>query len=144
MRKYIAVTMLVMVIIALSASDAFAGRRRSSAPAHYVNVSLFLFHPLSVGYKHRITRNVYLTGNMDYIDSDRELLFQGGAAYMIPEKFLIFRFYGGGGIEFSRNRGDMYPYAMIGTNFWILFTELVHPLQSGSAPSYRLGFSLSF
>lgn len=136
--------MLMIAIIAFSASDAIAGKRRSRAPDHYINVSLFLFHPWSVGYKHCITRNVYLTGNMDYIDSDRDLLFQMGAAYMIPTKFLIFRFYGGGGMEFSRNHGDMYPYVVVGTNFWILFTELVHPMQSGRDPGYRFGFSFSF
>jgi hypothetical protein len=81
---------------------------------------------------------------MDYVSSETDLLFQAGAAYVLPRKILVFRLYGGGGIEISRNHGFMYPYVVAGTKFLFLYGEIVHPLQSHSTPNYRFGFSFSF
>jgi len=144
MKKYITVSFLVILIIAFSATDTFARGKKFKASDHYLNLSLFIFYPASIGYKHLVSRNVYLTGNLDYVDGDKDLLFQTGAAYMIPRKILFLRVYGGGGLEFSRNHGYLYPYVMIGSNFWILFAESVHPLQSRESPRHRFGFSFSF
>jgi hypothetical protein len=144
MKKYVALGFLGLALMALTSSDAFAKCRRGRTPERYVNLSFFFFQPLDVGYKQRVAPNVYLTGNMDYEPDEKDLRFQAGAAYMIPHKILFFRLYGGGGVEFSRNKGYMYPYVAVGTNFWILYTEIVHPLRAGREPTYRFGLSLAF
>ncbi|MGB8952930.1 MAG: hypothetical protein WCC06_09750 [Candidatus Aminicenantales bacterium] len=144
MKKCLSIGLLGLVILMLSFSSTEARTRYYSPADNYLNVSLFLLHPLSVGYKHQVRTNFFLTGNMDYSSQEKDLLFQAGAAYMIPKKFLIFRFYGGGGVEFSRNNGYSYPYVSIGTNFWVLYSEIVHPLRSSSEPGFRFGFSLAF
>jgi hypothetical protein len=143
MKKYVAVGLLGFFIAALSSADASVHQNRYRTPENYLTFSFFL-RPLSVGYKHLTFPNVYLTGNLDYVRSDSDLYLQAGAAYMIPRKILIFRLFGGGGLEFSRNRGYLYPYVTIGTNVWILNWEIVHPLRSHESPKYRFGFSFSF
>jgi len=144
MKKYLIISILGLFLLAFWAPDVMAPVKKFQAPDHYLNLSFFVFHPLSVGYKHLIGRNFYLTGNLDYVSSDTDLLVQAGAAYMIPAKILFFRFYGGSGMEVTRNHGYTYPYLMVGTNFWILYTEVVHPLQNNKEPNYRFGFSISF
>ena len=146
MKKYAAVGLVGLLVLALCAPDALAKHRssRSYRPKdNFVTFSFFI-NPISLGYKHRLTGNLFLTGNMDYVSSESDLLFQAGAAYVLPRKILFFRLYGGGGIEMSRNNGYMYPYVTVGTKFFFLYTEIVHPLQSHSTPSYRFGFSFSF
>jgi hypothetical protein len=144
MKKYMKISLLGMLILLLAIPGAFARGKKFRPAENYLNLSLFVLYPCSIGYKHLATRNIYLTGNLDYDSGESDLLFQAGAAYMIPHKFSIFRFYGGGGMEFSRNNGYQYPYVMAGTNFWVFFTEIVHPLRNNKSPGYRLGFSLSF
>ncbi len=143
MKKHLTIGILALFILISCATDTFASSRRFQAPDNYVTFSFFI-HPVSVGYKHRVTGNVFLTGNMDYVNSDADLLFQAGAAYMIPRKILFFRLYGGGGLEMSRNRGVMYPYVGVGTKFWFLYAEINHPLEKERTPTYRFGFSFSF
>ena len=146
MKKYLMVGSVGLLLLAYCAMDVSAGHRRSRvnrAPDNFVTFSCFI-NPLSLGYQHKLTGNLFLTGNMDYVRSDSDLLFRGGAAYMLPRKILFFRLYGGGGIEMSRNHGYMYPYVMAGTKFFFLYAEIVHPMQSHSTPNYRLGFSFSF
>jgi len=143
MKKYVAVGLLGFFIMAWSSAGESVHQNRFRTPENYLTFSFF-FHPLSVGYKHLTFPNVYLTGNLDYRRSDSDLMLQAGAAYMIPRKILIFRLYGGGGLEFSRNRGYMYPYLMVGTNVWILNWEIVYPLRSHESPYYRFGFSFAF
>ncbi len=144
MKKAGVIGILGLCFSSLFAPDILARHRTFIPPENCVNLSLFVFHPLSVGYKRLVSRNLYLTGNMDYDGSDKDLLFQGGAAYLVPRKILFFRLYGGGGVEFSRNRGYMYPYVSVGTMFWILYTEVVHPLREGREPGFRLGFNITF
>ena len=144
MKKLITISLLGVLILLLAAPGTFARGKRFRPTENYLNLSLFVFYPVSIGYKHLATGNIYLTGNLDYVSDESDLLFQAGTVYMIPRKFLIFRFYGGGGMEFSRNNGYLYPYVMAGTNFWIFFTEIVHPLRNNKSPGYRLGFSFSF
>ena len=146
MRKYVMVSLMGLLCFAFCATGTFAKQRRSQSyhpPDNFVTFSFFI-HPINLGYQHRLSGNVFLTGNMDYVSSESDLLFQAGAAYMLPRKILFFRLYGGGGIEMSRNHGYMYPYVMAGTKFWFLYAEIVHPMQSHSTPNYRFGFSFSF
>jgi hypothetical protein len=146
MKKSLTVALMGLLVFAFCAADTYAGHRRSRpyrSPDNFVTFSCFI-NPLSLGYQHRLTGNLFLTGNMDYVGSESDLMFQAGAAYMIPRKILFFRFYGGGGVEMSRNHGYMYPYAMAGTKFFFLYAEIVHPMQSNSTPNYRFGFSFSF
>jgi hypothetical protein len=81
---------------------------------------------------------------MDYVSSASDLEFQTGALYIIPKKILIFQFYGGAGLQFSRNTGYQYPYINLGTRFLFLFSEVIHPLRHGTQPRYRFGLSFSF
>jgi hypothetical protein len=146
MKKLLMICLMGMLIAGFFTADAFAEHRRYRAyraPDNFVTFSCFI-NPLSLGYQHRLTGNLFLTGNMDYVSSETDLLFRGGAAFMLPRKILFFRLYGGGGIELSRNHGYMYPYVMAGTKFFFLYAEIVHPMQSQSSPNYRLGFSFSF
>ena len=146
MKRYFTVGLIGALVFAFCSAGAFAkhrGQRSYHPPNNFVTFSFFI-NPASVGYQHRLSGNLFLTGNMDYVSSDSDLLFRAGAAYMLPRKILIFRPYGGGGIEMSRNHGYMYPYAMVGTKFLFLYAEVVHPLQSHSTPCYRFGFSFSF
>jgi hypothetical protein len=146
MKKSLTVALMGLLILSFCAADTFAGHRRSRAyrsPDNFVTFSGFI-NPLSLGYQHRLSGNLFLTGNMEYVRSDTDLLFRGGAVYMLPRKILFFRFYGGGGVELSRNHGYLYPYVMAGTKFFFLYAEIIHPMQSNSSPNYRLGFSFSF
>lgn len=143
MKRYLMISSLALLIMGLCATDVFAGHKKFKTPEHYVTFSFFI-HPCSIGYKHLVLRNLYLTGNLDYCSSDEELLLQTGAAYMIPRKIIIFRFFGGGGIEFSRNNGYMHPYVMVGTKLWIIHFDIVHPLRQNREPGYRFGFIFSF
>ena len=146
MKKYLTVGLMGLLVFSFCATDTFAKNRRSRSyrpQDNFVTFSFFI-QPVSVGYKHRLSGNVFLTGNMDYVSSESDLLFQAGAAYMLPRKILFFRLYGGGGIEMSRNHGSMYPFVMAGTKFLFLYAEIVHPMQSQSTPTYRFGFSFSF
>ena len=145
MKKSLMIGLMGLLIFAFCATDTIAKHRRSQPYRSQDNIVTFSFfiNPVSVGYKHRLTGNVFLTGNMDYVSSDSDLLFQAGVAYMLPRKILFFRPYGGGGIEMSRNHGYMYPYVSFGTKFLFLYAEIVHPLQNKSTPNYRFGFSFS-
>ena len=146
MKKYLTICLMGFLVLSLCAMDTFAEHRRSRSyrsPDNFVTFSFFI-HPISLGYQHRLTGNFFLTGNMDYVSSESDLLFQAGAAYMLPRKILFFWLYGGGGIEMSRNHGYMYPYVMAGTKFLFMYAEIVHPMQSHSTPNYRFGFSFSF
>jgi hypothetical protein len=143
MKRSLTISILAILMIILGSTDSFAKSRRFQERESYVTFSFFI-QPYSFGYKHSIYRNVYLTGNLDYERSDADLLFQAGAVYMIPRKVLFFRLYGGGGLEFSRNRGVMYPYVVVGTNFLFLFAEIFHPLEKEKTPGYRFGFSFAF
>ncbi len=89
MRKFITIGMLILLVLAFCSTDIFAKHRRSQSyqsPDNFVTLSFFI-QPLSFGLKHQVVRNVFLTGNMDYLRSDEDLLFQAGAAYMIPGRF---------------------------------------------------------
>jgi hypothetical protein len=143
MKKALMISFLGVSIILASSSGIFAKVHKSSAPKNYLTLSFFL-RPASLGYKQHLIDNLYATTNLDYRNSTKDLEFQVGAAYFIPRKILIFRLYGGAGYQFSRNKGYQYPYLSIGTQFFFLFSEIIHPLRSGMDPQGRFGFFFKF
>jgi hypothetical protein len=143
MKRYFAICLLGLLAIGLSTNDILAHGKKFVPPDSYITLSFFL-NPNSIGYRHLVSRNLYLTGNLDYRRSKNNLTLQAGTAYMIPKRIVIFRFYGGGGMEYSRNQGYMYPYVLLGTKLWILHFDVVHTLRKENDPRYRLGFMFSF
>jgi hypothetical protein len=143
MKKALMIIFLGVSIILASSSGVFAKAHKSSTPNNYLTLSFFL-RPASLGYKQHLFDNLYATTNLDYRNSTKDLEFQVGAAYFIPRKILIFRLYGGAGYQFSRNKGYQYPYLSIGTQFFFLFSEIIHPLRSGMDPQGRFGFFFKF
>jgi hypothetical protein len=143
MRKLFLISILILLIISVSSTEILARSHSNSSSKNYLTVSWF-FKPASLGAKFRVANNVYATGNIDYRDSTEDLELQGGAVYLFPAKFLIFKLYAGGGYQFSRNEGFQYPYVSVGTNFLFLFTEVVYPMKNGLNPKYRAGFSIKF
>lgn len=143
MKKLFFIIMLISLATLLSSNELFARSPRSYPAQNYLNLSWFL-RPASLGIKTRLFSNVYATGNLDYRKSIDDLELQAGAVYMFPVKILIFKLYAGGGYQFSKNEGFQYPYANVGTNFWVLFTEAVYPLDSRIGPKYRFGLSIKF
>ena len=143
MKKMLLISLLVALVIPLFTAIGTARERKPSAPGHFLTFSFFI-NPVNIGYKHRLSDNFYATANLHYRRSITDLELQTGAVYLIPRKIIIFTLYGGGGIQFSRNEGYQYPYLIVGTNFLFLFTEIIHPLESGKEPNYRFGFSFKF
>lgn len=140
MKKIVVIAMMVILFLFLSESLTFA---RSQPSKNYLTLSFFI-NPSGAGYKHRVAKNLYLTGNLDYRRSIKDLECQAGAAYFIPKKILIFRFYGAAGLQFSRNDGYQYPYITIGSHFFFLYADICHRLQNRLSPKYRFGLSFSF
>jgi hypothetical protein len=140
MKKIILITLLVIMALFLSESQAFAEKPN---PNKFLTVSFFI-NPVGIGYKHAVAENFYLSGSLDYRSTATDLEFQTGAMYLIPKKILIFNFYVGSGLQFSRNHGYQYPYVTVGTNFLFLFTEMIHPLEANRDPRYRFGFNVRF
>lgn len=143
MKKFRIVILFLLTIGALSVPNTFARKERPDLPNHYLTFS-FVIHPASVGYKHRVSNSTYLTANLDYADDRNDITFQVGAGYIIPRKFWIFWFYGGSGLQFSRNRAYEHPYITLGTRFWVLYSEVVYPVQIGADTGFRFGFSVTF
>jgi hypothetical protein len=140
MKRSIWMSLTGVLIFVLVGSIVSAKDR---APKGYLNFSFFI-NPLDIGYQHRLVDNLYGTANLDYQGSDSDLKLRTGGVYLIPRKIIIFRFYGGGGFQYSRNQGYQYPYLTVGTRFLFLFSEIIHPLENQAQPEYRLGFSVKF
>jgi len=143
MKKIVLIVLMAVLIILLLTATGFASKKRDCTPGHFLTFSCFI-NPVNIGYKHRLSENIYATANLDYRSSINDLEFQTGAVYLIPRKILIFQLYGGGGVQLSRNEGYQYPFLTVGTNFLFLFTEIIHPLENRMEPKYRLGFSFKF
>ncbi len=143
MKKYRTVVLFVLMVGVFGVPTMFAHGKKPDLPDHYLTFS-FVIHPASVGYKHRVASSTYLTTNLDYLGGKDDLHFQVGVSYMIPRKFLIFWFYGGTGLQFSRRQAYQYPYITLGTRFWILYSEVVYPIQRASDTGFRFGFSVTF
>ncbi len=142
--KLIVTVVILLLVFAVVQAWTHGRSGYAPPPSNYVNVSFAVWHPAGVGIQHRVRNNVFLTGQMEYFKGEKDLLFQAGAAYMVPRKFWIFRLYGGGGVELTRNETHVHPYASVGTKFWIFYTDVSHPLRSHADPRYRFGFSFSF
>lgn len=143
MKKILLISLLVLFFLFLTMTEAQASSERCSSQSSYLSLSLF-HHPKGVGLKQRLFRNVYASGHLDFLSSVNDLEIQTGALYIIPRKIFIFQFYGGAGVQFSRNTGYQYPYINLGTRFLFLFSEVFHPLQRQAPPKYRFGLSFSF
>lgn len=143
MKKFSILVLGAFMVGVLGVPNMFAHKKSLQLPDHYITFS-FVIHPASVGYKHRVAGSTYLTTNLDYIDDKNDVTFQVGAGYMISRKFWIFWFYGGTGLQFSRNHAYQYPYVTLGTRFWILYSEVVYSLQRGEDTGFRFGFSVTF
>lgn len=143
MKRYRRLVLFVLMIVFLGGQDMFAHGKKPELPDHFLTFS-FVIHPASVGYKHRVASSTYLTTNLDYVGGKDDLHFQVGASYMIPRKFWIFWFYGGTGLQFSRNQAYQHPYLTLGTRFWILYSEVVYPIQRAGDADFRFGFSVTF
>jgi len=143
MKKPFSIIILILLATLLSSNELSARPHRIYPVQNYLNFSWFL-RPASLGIKTRMFNNVYATGNLDYRKSIDDLELQAGAVYMFPVKILIFKLYAGGGYQFSKNEGFQYPYATVGTNFWVFFTEAIYPLESRTDSKYRFGLSIKF
>ncbi|MFB0566042.1 MAG: hypothetical protein ACETWK_10255 [Candidatus Aminicenantaceae bacterium] len=143
MKKILVLSMATTLIILLSANFVLASPDKSSTPTSLLTLA-FSFKPVSLGYKHQLFDNVYAAGNLEYHSTNTDLEFRAGTEYLIPRKILIFRLYGGGGVQFSRNEGYQYPYIVLGTNFFGLFYEVIHPMKGNMEPRYRFGVNLKF
>jgi hypothetical protein len=143
MRK-LALTGSLAALLTLALVIPASGHSRRYQPnKNYLTFS-FVINPSQFGYKHHLGKNLYATGDMVYQHDQNDLLFRVGGAYYIPVRVLFFRFYGSTGYQFARDRGNEYPYMAVGTHFWFLYTEILHPIQSGATPEYRLGFQVKF
>lgn len=143
MKHKVTITLVSLLLMGFCAQVSEASANKNQLADNYLTFS-FVINPVSVGYKRQVARNFYFTGNVDYVNADGDLYIQGGGAYMIPRKFWIFWFYGGGGWQFSRNHGYQFPYMTLGTRVWILSWEVVYPIQRGEETGYRFGFSIAF
>jgi len=137
------IILFVLMVGVFGVPTMFAHGKKPDLPDHYLTFS-FVIHPASVGYKHRVASSTYLTTNLDFVGGEHDLYFQVGASYMIPRKFWIFWFYGGTGLQFSRRQAYQYPYITLGTRFWILYSEVVYPIQRSGDTGFRFGFSVTF
>ena len=143
MRKTALAGFLALLLVAAMVVPASGHSRRYRPAQNYLTFS-FVINPSQIGYKHHLGVNLYATGDMIYQHDQNDLLFRAGGAYYIPVKVLFFRFYGSMGYQFARNNGNEYAYAAVGTHFWFLYTEILHPIQSQATPEYRLGFQVKF
>jgi len=144
MKKTLALSVTVTLILLLSSNFALSSPHKNSTPTSFLTLS-FSFKPISIGYKHQLFDHVYAAGNFEYRRSETDLEFRAGAEYLIPRKILFFRLYGGGGIQFSRNEGYQYPYLVLGTTFFgLFFYEFIHPLESMMEARSRFGLRLKF
>lgn len=143
MKKMMLMGLLVMLVLFLCVDTVSAKTGRHRGDDNYLNVS-FLINPAGIGYMHHFGKNLYFLGNIDYRNEYSDLQFRTGGAYLFPVKVLIFRFYSGAGVQFSRNDGYQYPFVMIGTKFLFLYTEMLHPMEKGRSPEYRAGISIKF
>jgi len=143
MKKTTFAGMLAILLILGTVIPALGHSHRFQPAKNYLTFS-FVINPSQIGYKHHLGRNLYATGDLVYQHEHSDLIFRMGGAYYIPVKVLFFRFYGAGGYQFARNNGNEYPYVAVGTHFWFLYTEVLHPIESRATPEYRLGFQVKF
>jgi hypothetical protein len=140
MRKIMVFILLIGASICLHPLESSAKRQFENLDSHYLSFSALT--PFGLGYKHNLGRNFFLVTDLDYAKQDLRL--RAGAAYFFPFKLLIFRFYSGGGFQYSRNEGYDYPYLTIGMRFFVCYFEIIHPWEKEQKPEFRLGLSFGF
>jgi hypothetical protein len=140
MKKYLALVCFLGALLNLSPVDLMADRDYSNLEDNYLSISVFT--PFGLGYKHNLSGNFFLVTDLGY--EKKDLRLRAGASYFFPFKVLIFRPYTGAGFQYSRNDGYQYPYLTIGIRFLIAYFEIVHPWEKDLKPDFRLGLSFSF
>lgn len=159
MNKYIMSILTASFLVLINASAAvagdFAGEYDYILPETFVNV-YWVDRNLALGLKQDIWHRIYATGNIEFASAETDLLLQVGAVHVLPREVVFLRingekvisfnlyFYGGGGLQFSRNEGYNYSYLLLGFNYLFLFSESVYPLSEVKGPQYRWGFSFRF
>ncbi len=82
-------TLMAILIFTLAVAAApVAAHGRSGyvpPPSNYVNVSFTVWHPAGFGLQHQVRTNVFLTGQLEYLKRDDDLLLQAGAG---PDMFI--------------------------------------------------------
>ncbi|MGQ9780319.1 MAG: hypothetical protein ACUVRM_10700 [Bacillota bacterium] len=140
MAKKLLVLLAAGVFFLLGATAALAEEPAPQMFLHLYEVE----EAKAVGLQTRLAENLYGTLNIEYHEAANDLELRAGVAYLLPYRVLFFSFYGGVGLEFSRNEGYRYPYLALGTNFLFLFSEVVYPLEKEERPKYRSGLSFKF
>lgn len=143
LRTIVTLITFITITYSLGMGSTTHHRHPQSAQKNFITFSWF-FKPASLGVKLRLVNNFYATTNLDYRRPLNDLEFQVGSIYLIPRKIIIFNFYTGAGYQFSRNVGYQFPYAVVGTNFLFLYSEVVYPLKAHLDPKYRFGLSFKF
>jgi|GEM_PF-1545199 len=126
---------IALFVIFANGSAALAGEAKGFFSLYKVDDAF------AVGLKGRIVNNLYGAGNIEYHHTNRDLELRAGTVCLLPKEILFFHFYGGIGMQFSRNEGYQYPYLVLGTNFLFLFSEVIHPLEKEAEPRCRWGFN---
>ena len=140
-------TIILLAVISILAGQiaalGYSRAPRSWAPGSFINLYTLDSH-IAAGLKERVFGRFYAQGNVQFRDASSDLEIQAGMSYLLPVKVLFFRFYGGAGLQFSRNEGYQYPYVSMGTDFLFFFSEALYPMQAGQSPQIRGGFSFHF
>jgi len=139
-RRFVVFILMLGTLAYLCPIGLSAGHKYKNPENNYLSFSLLT--PFGLGYKHHLGRNFYFVTDLDY--EKKDLRIRIGAAYFFPFNVLIFRFYSGGGLQYSRNDGFHYPYLTIGTRYLIFYNEIIHPWKKDLKPEFRFGLSFGF
>jgi hypothetical protein len=143
-KAFIIILIAVTTILAVwVAALGYSGAPRTWTPGSFINLYAIDGH-IAAGLKERLFGRFYAQANVQYQETSADLEMQAGLSYLLPVKVLFFRFYGGTGFQFSRNRGYQYPYLSMGTDFLFFFSEVIYPMRTGLSPQVRGGFSFHF
>jgi len=150
MKKHTRVFLLfcgVFLVLCLTAAPAFASTSKDKDDYTYTAGFLQLYKTeenLATGIKFHLFNDFYAGTNIEYYASNRDTKLHLTGIYLLPHEFLFFKFYGGAGYRFSRKNVDEYPYLLIGSHFWFLFSEVLYPWVDEAEPVVRFGLSLDF
>lgn len=99
---------------------------------------------LSCALKFHLWSNIYAGTNIEYYSSINDMKLHLGVVYLLPHEFLFFRFYGGGGYQYSRRNGAEFSYLVLGSHFLFLFSEVLYPWEIEAEPLVRFGLSFKY
>jgi hypothetical protein len=143
MKKLIFIVLILLLFLLLTGASVFARHDDLRPPSSFINLYR-IDHKIAAGLKQHVLTHIYATGNLEYRSEASDLELQFGTVYLLPQKILFFRLYGGTGLQFSRNEGYQYPYLVLGTHFLFFFSEVIHPWHGKMEPKFRGGFSFHF